>query len=168
MTANTQSSFFDRLPARSRSQARYFKVCFRPSSPTCECDRFPVFSSKVKLGEYEGDAGKCKLAAVSHLCLDCIHHVLDWKYGTEPEIGDVFLTAQLRSEYIAFYNTFYTTEEAFAMERAEEYDFYDRNMEVIMPWLSKRGVRRTCPHAGVPFTCPQDTCSRGTEHVVVA
>jgi hypothetical protein len=88
--------------------------------------------------------------------------VLDWKYGTEPEIGDVFLTKTLRAEYRAFYNTFYTTEEAFAMQSAEEYDFYDRNMEVIMPWLSKRGVRRTCPHAGVPFTCPQDTCSRGT------
>jgi hypothetical protein len=40
---------------------------------------------------------------------------------------------------------------------------YDRSMQRIMPWLSKRGVRRTCPH--VAGACHDIDCCRGTEAV---
>ena len=42
----------------------------------------------------------------------------------------------------------------------------DRSMQRIMPWLSKRGVRRTCPH--VPGACRSVDCCRGTEAVPVS
>jgi hypothetical protein len=39
-------------------------------------------------------------------------------------------------------------------------------MQRIMPWLSKRGVRRTCPH--VAGACRDSHCCRGTEAVIVS
>jgi hypothetical protein len=40
----------------------------------------------------------------------------------------------------------------------------DRSMQPIMPWLSKRSVRRTCPH--VPGASLDIACCRGTEAVL--
>jgi hypothetical protein len=42
---------------------------------------------------------------------------------------------------------------------------YDRSMQRFMPWLSKRGMRRTCPH--VPGACRNIDCCRGTETLPV-
>ena len=39
----------------------------------------------------------------------------------------------------------------------------DRSMRSIMPWLSKKGVRRTCPH--IAGACRSLDCCRGTEAV---
>ena len=41
-----------------------------------------------------------------------------------------------------------------------------RDMQRITPWLSKRGLRRTCPHAA--GTCPHLLCCRGTAKVQAA
>jgi hypothetical protein len=126
----------------------------------CQCDQFPVYFSK--LGQLTSG---CRLAAVKHLCLVCICCVLDWDYGTEPEIGVVFLTNEMIDEYYAYYSTFYGREETTALMQKEDYDYLECNMQIVMPWLSKRGVRRTCPHAGESFSCLDAACRRGTEPV---
>jgi hypothetical protein len=156
------SSFFGRLSSRTRAHTNYFQTHFLSSSPICQCNLFPVYSSK--LGQLTSG---CKLAAVKHLCLACICHVLDWEYGTEPEIGDVFLTDEMLDEYNSYYNTFYNRDETSALLQEEDYDFFECSMQVIMPWLSKRGVKRTCPHTGVPFSCDVLSCARGTEPVAL-
>jgi hypothetical protein len=73
----------------------------------------------------------------------------------------------LQDEYDAYYDTFYNREETTALLQEEDYDFFECSMQVIMPWLSKRGVRRTCPHVGVPFSCDVISCARGTEPVAL-
>jgi hypothetical protein len=82
-------------------------------------------------------------------------------------IGDVFLTEELWDEWLHYYNDFYREDEQVELnlwERDEEtFLCYDRSMQRIMPWLSKRGVRRTCPH--VAGTCRDIDCCRGTEAV---
>ena len=92
------------------------------------------------------------------------------QYGTTPEIGTVFFTDQMSNEWFSFYRNFYTMEEEQEMDfwESEEELFlcYDRSMQRIMPWLSKRGVRRTCPH--VAGACRDIRCCRGTEAVVVS
>ena len=112
----------------------------------------------------------CKLSAVKDLCLACIEDTLSWKYGTTPEIGTVFFTDQMWDEWDSFYRNFYTEEEELEIEfwesEEEVFLFHDRSMQRIMPWLSKRGVRRTCPH--VAGACRDIRCCRGTEAVVVS
>ena len=93
------------------------------------------------------------------------------RYDTVPEIGDVFFTDELEVEWLDFYAEFYTVEEEKGemelWETDEERDLcFDRSMQRIMPWLSKRGVRRTCPH--VAGACRDIRCCRGTEAVVVS
>jgi hypothetical protein len=144
---------------------QYFHHHFLPSAPLCECNRFPVYSSKL------GDPPSgCKLSAVKDLCLVCIVETLSWPYGTTPEIGTVFFTDQMRDEWDSFYCNFYTKEEEQEIDfwETEEELFlcHDRSMQRIMPWLSKRGVRRTCPH--VAGACRDIRCCRGTEAVVVS
>ena len=102
--------------------------------------------------------------------MDCIASVLDTRYGTVPEIGEVFFTDRLRYEWRRFYRGFYTASERTQMrswQSAEERSRrVDRDMQRIMPWLSKRGLRRTCPHAA--GTCPHLLCCRGTAKVQAA
>ncbi len=124
-----------------------------------------MYSSKV------GDPSSgCKLSAVNDLCLGCIEDTLCGQYGTTPEIGTIFFTEKMRRERNSFYCNFYTKEEEQEIEfwESEEEVFrcHDRSMQRIMPWLSKRGVRRTCPH--VAGACRDIRCCRGTEAVVVS
>ena len=69
-----------------------------------------------------------------------------------------------------FLCNFYTEEEELEIEfwesEEEVFLFHDRSMQRIMPWLSKRGVRRTCPH--VAGACRDIYCCHGTEAVVVS
>jgi hypothetical protein len=107
---------------------------------------------------------------VNGLCLTCIQCIFSSLYGTVPEIGDVFFTKELEVEWSDFYATFYTVEEVergMVLWETDEETFlcYDRSMLRIMPWLSKRGVRRTCPH--VAGACRDIDCCRGTEAVPV-
>ena len=101
---------------------------------------------------------------LNDLCLDCIASVLDTRYGTEPEIGDVFFTERLRYRWRRFYSTFYTSQERDEMASWQTAEQHSRrqhhDMQRIVPWLSKRGVRRTCPH--VAGTCHDVLCCRGT------
>jgi len=89
---------------------------------------------------------------------------LSWQYGTTPEIGTVFFTDQMWDEWDSFYHNFYTKEEELEIEfwESEEEVFlsHDRSMQRIMPWLSKRGARRTCPH--LAGACRDIDCCRGT------
>jgi hypothetical protein len=123
-----------------------------------------VHSSKV-----DHPSSGCKLAAVNDLCLSCIRFIFTARYGTVPEIGDVFFTKELQSEWFGYYSHFYTIQEKDEMDlwETDEEIFlcFDRSMQRIMPWLSKRGVRRTCPH--VPGACPNIQCCRGTETMPV-
>jgi hypothetical protein len=124
-----------------------------------------VYSSK--LGQ---PSSTCKLAAVNGLCLTCIQSIFASRYDTVPEIGDVFFTKELEVEWSNFYADFYTEEEQegeMDQWETDEETFlcYDRSMQRIMPWLAKRGVRRTCPH--VPGACRDIDCCRGTEAVPV-
>jgi hypothetical protein len=109
------------------------------------------------------------LAAVNGLCLACIHCVVTCRYHTTPEIGEVFFTDQLWDEWEDFYQQFYTTEEESEIDswESDEEVFlrFDRSMQRIMPWLTKRGVRRTCEHSA--GACRDVLCCRGTEAVVV-
>jgi hypothetical protein len=105
---------------------------------------------------------------VNGLCLACIESIFDSCYGTVPEIADVFFTKELEAEWFNFYAYFYTVEEEegeMGLWETDEETFlcYDRSMQRIMPWLSKRGVRRTCPH--IPGACRSFDCCRGTEAV---
>jgi hypothetical protein len=164
-STNIPFHFHSRLHNRVRSKMQYFHHHFLPSAPLCECNRFPVYSSKL------GDPPSgCKLSAVKDLCLVCIEDTLTWPYGTTPEIGAVFFTDQMWDEWDSFYCNFYTKEEQLEIEywESEEELFlcYDRSMQRIMPWLSKRGVRRTCPH--VAGACRDTRCCHGTEAVVVS
>ena len=43
--------------------------------------------------------------------MDCIASVLDTRYGTVPEVGEVFFTDRLRYEWRRFYRGFYTASE---------------------------------------------------------
>ena len=164
-STNIPFHFHSRLHNRVHSEMQYFHDHFLPSAPLCECNRFPVYSSKVGLV-----ASRCKLSAVKDLCLACIKETLSVPYGTTPEIGSVFFTDKMRNEGISFYWNFYTMEEEQEIEfwQSEEEVFlsHDRSMQRIMPWLSKRGVRRTCPH--VAGACRDIRCCRGTEAVVVS
>jgi hypothetical protein len=162
VAAAIPSDFHSRLHTRLHAHAQYFHHHFLPSSPLCECKLFPVYSSK--LGQ---PPSACKLAAVNDLCLDCIASILNWEYGTEPPIWEVFLTDELWGEWVDYYSGFYTEEEQTVINlwESDEERFlcFNRSMERIMPWLSKRGVRRTCPH--VAGTCRDICCCRGTEEV---
>jgi hypothetical protein len=85
-----------------------------------------------------------------------------------PEIGEVFFTKELKLECLDFYAEFYTVEEEEGQMRLwetveETFLCYDRSMQRIMPWLSKKGVRRTCPH--IAGACRSLDCCRGTEAV---
>jgi hypothetical protein len=75
----------------------------------------------------------------------------------------------MHDEFDDFYKHFYTDDERNeidAWETEEElFLCLDRSMQRIMPWLSKRGVKRTCPH--VAGACRDILCCRGTEAVVV-
>ena len=162
------TDFFARLHSRSnRSAAAYFQSEFLSSSPICDCGDFPVYSTKV--GQLTPG---CKLKAVDNLCLYCINHALIHRYGTEPEIGDVFWTAELENEFQSYYLGFYTAEELEALDKAETevrmIARYERTMLRFVPWLQKRGVRRTCPHTGSPTPCTSDDCLRGTEPIPAA
>jgi hypothetical protein len=164
-STNIPFPFHSRLHNRVRSKMQYFHHHFLPSAPLCDCNRFPVYSSKL------GDPPSgCKLSAVKDLCLTCIEETLSWQYGTTPEIGTVFFTDQMWDEWDSFYCNFYTKEEEVEIEfwesEEEVFLFHDRSMQRIMPWLSKRGVRRTCPH--VAGACRDIRCCRGTEAVVVS
>jgi hypothetical protein len=163
VTASVPFHFLQRLNSRPRSHAQHFHHHFLPSAPLCECHRFPVYSSKL------GDPpSACKLAAVSHLCLSCIEELLSHRYDTTPEIGAVFFTAQMREEWEDFYQAFYNKDEVCEVESWESeeelFQCFDRSMQRIMFWLSKRGVRRTCPH--VAGACREVHCCLGTEAVV--
>ena len=63
-----------------------------------------------------------------------------------------------------FLPRFFTNEEELEIEfwESEEEVFlsHDRSMQRIMPWLSKRGARRTCPH--LAGACRDIDCCRGT------
>jgi hypothetical protein len=106
----------------------------------------------------------CKLSVLHDLCLDCIASILDRRYGTVPEIGDVFFTAELRHKWRRYYRDFYREDEQAEMEQweSEEEMFraFDYSMQRILPWLSKRGARRTCPH--LAGACRDIDCCRGT------
>ena len=128
----------------------------------CECNRFPVHSSKLGL-----DVPRVKLAAVNHLCLACMYgEVFWWDYETEPELCTVFWTDELHCEYQKYYESFYTAREvrSFTAEGtpAQYASRLDATMARIAPWLRKRGVQRTCTHAG---SCCDEYCIRGTEPV---
>ena len=132
-----------------------------PSSPMCECNRFPVHSSKLGL-----DVPRVKLAALNHLCLACMYDdVFNWNFHTEPELHSVFWTDELDCEFRTYYEYFYTDEEEDSLveERSEHYmSHLEATMARIAPWLRKRGVQRTCAHAG---SCRDEDCIRGTEPV---
>ena len=125
----------------------------------CECNRFPVHSSKLGL-----DSPRVKFAAINHLCLACMNeNVFWWDYHTEPELSSVFWTDDLHCEWLTYYESFYTEKELriFVAEstRAQLASRMDAIMTCITPWLSKRGVQRTCTHAG---SCYDLHCIRGT------
>ena len=151
--------FHARLGTRRPSHARHFDSRFSPSGPLCQCKRFPVYSS----GSID-QPEPFPLSVLNDLCLDCIASVLDTRYGTEPEIGDVFFTERLRYRWRRFYSTFYTSQERDEMASWQTAEQHSRrqhhDMQRIVPWLSKRGVRRTCPH--VAGTCHDVLCCRGT------
>jgi hypothetical protein len=133
----------------------------------CDCGDFPVYSTK--LGHL---AFGCKLTAVDHLCLFCIRDALTYGYGTEPELDSVFWSADLQREYQMYYQSFYTRQEAEAQEAAESDEHWlarmEQTMQRLVPWLQKRGVRRTCPHTGTPTPCRAERCLRGTEPIPAA
>jgi hypothetical protein len=105
------------------------------------------------------------MAALDGLCLDCVAPILDTHYGTVPEIGDVFFTDKLRYIWRRFYRNFYSQDEQAELSLWETEDERSRrlhqNMQRIVPWLSKRGVQRTCPHAA--GKCRDLNCCRGTK-----
>ena len=137
----------------------HFDSRFSPSGPLCQCKRFPVYSS----GSID-QPEPFPLSVLNDLCLDCIASVLDTRYGTEPEIGDVFFTERLRYRWRRFYSTFYTSQERDEMASWQTAEQHCRrqhhDMQRIVPWLSKRGVRRTCPH--MAGTCHDVLCCLGT------
>jgi len=112
----------------------------------------------------------CKLKAVDHLCLPCICYALTSRYGTEPEIGAVFWNAQLNDELMRYYCSLYTLEEYREVVAAAVPDngyvpHLERTMQRLVPWLQKRGVRRTCPHNEKSLMCCSEACVIGTEKV---
>ena len=112
----------------------------------------------------------CKLKAVDHLCLLCIRQTMMQRYGTEPEIGDVFWNAQLNGELKRYYGSFYTAEEIpVVLSAALPGDDYlvhlEQTMQRLVPWLQKRGVRRTCPHSGKSLMRCSEACVLGTEQI---
>ena len=157
--------FHARLGTRRPSHAWHFRLRFSSPAPLYQCKRFPVYSS----GSMDWNKVR-RLTLLNDLCLDCIASVLDTRYGTEPEIGDVFFTERLRYRWRRFYSTFYTSQERDEMASWQTAEQHSRrqhyDMQRIVPWLSKRGVRRTCPH--MAGTCHDVLCCRGTAKVQAA
>lgn len=159
------SKFFALLSTRERPIQLHFQQHFLPSSPMCECKRFPVHSSKLGL-----DVPRVKFAAVNHLCLACMYEeVFSRDYRTEPELNSVFWTDELHCEWQTYYESFYTDREIRILvaqfTRAEFISHLEAIMVCITPWLRKRRVQRTCTHAG---SCGDYGCIRGTEPVPVS
>ena len=112
----------------------------------------------------------CELKAVDHLCLFCIRQMMMQRYGSQPEIGAVFWHTHLEHEYYRYYASFYTREEIRVVASATLPDDgyvvrLERTMQRLVPWLQKRGVRRTCPHSGKSLMCCSETCVIGTEQI---
>jgi hypothetical protein len=70
-----------------------------------------VYSSK-----FGQPSSACKLAAVKVFCLSCIQYIFSSLYHTMPEIGDVFVTKELKVDWLNSYAHFYT------MEKEDEID----------------------------------------------
>ncbi len=153
------SAFFSRLSTRAPVCAVYFKQHFLSSSPLCPCKRFPVYASK--LGQL---TPACKFSAVDHLCLVCVCELLHYGFDTTPSLEEAFWTKEMETEVYDYYYDFAMQDELLEQHLSLEQECaeMERNMERITPWLRKRGVHRTCVHAGA---CLKLKCIQATVRV---
>jgi hypothetical protein len=109
--------FFQQLSTRPLRQREPFEKHFLPSSPMCQCELYPVYSSKL-----HSDA---KLPPeLDSLCLSCAFHLCQSLGGNALGALCHWLP-NARSEEASFYSLLYDQKEAAAIMPARASEAYN-------------------------------------------